>query len=281
MQIDENWYKLYEKLYGKHFNRLLTTGNISTGYVNYNVHNLDDIRDFVEDGFPKNEFYISLYNYETEDNILRWDSSDLSIYETYAQKNCIIFRFKQNTDIIKEEVIDLNEIQKFMFIRRSINLGCNKDIVEECNKTYNFFKAHFNIKGIMMFNGFDECLLYYYTNELSLKNSSLTLYNINKVLKEKLELKTILFENIEPYAQITPLPGTQNNNTRLYTQLYFPDFTYEQIMLKGQEKLLDEDYLYDFETSEKLEEFIKDMDDEITNTERSNTYNFDEIWDKI
>ena len=133
----------------------------------------------------------------------------------------------------------------------------------------------------MMFNGFDECLLYYYTNELSLKNPSLTIYNINKVLKEKLELKTILFENIEPYAQITPLPGTQNNNTRLYTQLYFPDFTYEQIMLKGQEKLLDEDYLYDFETSEKLEEFIKDMDDEITNTERSNTYNFDEMWDKI
>ena len=63
-----------------------------------------------------------------------------------------------------------------------------------------------------------------------------------KELKEKLELKTLLYENIEPYAQIVPLPGTQNTNSRLYTQLYFPEYSYGEIMLKSQEKFLDEEH---------------------------------------
>jgi hypothetical protein len=250
------------------------------GYNNYNIHSIDEIRELIENNFPQNEFYISLYNYNTEENILRWNISEINKYEEHAEKNGIIIRFKQNTDIIKEEVNNLNDIQKFMFIRRSINLGFNKDIVEECSKVYNFFKTHFNIKGYPMFNGYDECLLYYRTNDLKLSNASITCYNLYKLLKEKLELKTLLYENIEPYAQIVPLPGTQNSHSRLYTQLYFPEYSYEEIMLKSQKKFLDEEHLQKFETSKEFEEFLKDIDYKIKTTE-TNRYNLDEIWDKI
>lgn len=281
MQINEKWYKLYEKMFGTNFNRLLTIGNRSEGYHNIPIKNLDDVREYIEENFPKNELYISLYNYKTEDNILRWTNSELNNYEKYAEKNCILFRFKQNTDIIQEEVTELTEIQKFMFIRRSINLGSNKTIVEECNKTYNFFKTHFNIKGLMLFNGFDECLLIYYTDEISLKNASLTYYNISELLKEKLELQTLIYENIEPFAQMIPLPGTQNNHSRLYTQLYHSDFNYEQIMQNSQEKFFNEEHLENFETSYQIDEFIKEIDAEINSKHPNEKYNFDKIWDKI
>ena len=281
MQIDESWYKLYEKLYGTNFNRFLTVGNRGSGYHNYNIRTLDEIRNYIEDGFPKNEFYISLYNYNTDENILRWNTSELDKYEKYAEKNCILIRFKQNTDIIKEEIVNLSDIQKFMFIRRSINLGSNKNIVNECFKVYNFFKNHFNIKGYPMFNGYDECLIYYRTNEIELDHPSLTYYNIYKLLEEKLELKTILYENIEPYAQIVPLPGTQNKNSRLYTQLYFPENSYEEIMSKSQEKFLDEEHIQIFDTSDELEQFMKDIDAQITAQDSDNKYNFDKIWDEL
>lgn len=280
MQIDESWYKLYEKLYGTEFNRFLTIGNNGIGYTNYNIKSIDEIKELIEDNYPQNEFYISLYNYDTEENILRWNMSEISKYEQYAEKNGILIRFKQNTHIIKEEIASLNDIQKFMFIRRSINLGFNKDIVEESGKVYNFLKTHFNMKGHLIFNGYDECLIYYRTNDLKLENASFTCYTLYKLLEEKLELKTLIYENIEPYAQIMPLPGTQNGNSRLYAQLYFPDYSYGEIMLKSQEKFLDEEHLENFDTSDDFETFLKDIDNEIKNSE-NNRYNFDEIWDNI
>ena len=130
-----------------------------------------------------------------------------------------------------------------------------------------------------MFNGFDECLLYYHTNELKLKNPSLTVYNINQLIEEKLELKTLLYKNFAPFAQIAPVPGTQNYYSRLYTQLYYSDLSYEDIMLNGQKKLLDENNLNEFDTSVEFEKFIKDVDKEIS--KNMNKPNFDEIWDKI
>ena len=273
MQIDESWYKLYEKLYGTEFNRFLSVGNAVQGYNNYNIRSINEIRELIEDNYPQNEFYISLYNYVTEENILRWNISEITKYEQYAEKNGIIIRFKQNTDVIKEEVASLSDIQKFMFIRRSINLGFNKDIVKECSKVYNFFKTHLNIKGYPMFNGYNECLLYYRTHDLKLDNASFTCYSLYKLLKEKLELKTLLYE-------IIPLPGTQNSHSRLYAQLYFPEYSYEEIMLKSQEKFLDEEHLQEFDTSTEFEEFLKDIDHKIKNT-NSNRYNFDDIWNKI
>lgn len=281
MKLDEKWYKLYEILYGKEFNRILTIGNMEKGYYNFNIRNLDELRKHVEESDSRDEIYVSLYTYNTEDNVLRWATNELHKYEEFAQKNCLLLRFKENTNIIQEEITGLDEIQRFMFIRRSINLGCNRNIVEDCRKAYNFFKTHFDIKGIIMFNGFDECLLYLYTNTLtSLNNPSLTYQNISKLIKEKMDLKTLTYENIEPYAQVVPLPGTQNNNTRLHTQLYFPEFDYDQSMTNGQKKFLDEEHLHEPETSDKLEEFIINVDNEIHKS-KDEKYDFDKIWDNI
>lgn len=280
MKIDECWYNLYEKLYGKKFNRFLTIGNIENGYENYNIRNIKQMTELIEETPQQNEFYISLYNFKTDENILRWNSSELNKYEKFAEKRGILFRFKENTDIIQEEIVNLPEIQKFMFIRRSINLGSNKKIVKECLKVYNFFKNHFNIKGQLVFNGYDECLLYYKINILKLSNPSLTFYNINKLLKEKLELETLLYENIEPFAQIVPLLGSQNYYSRLYTQVYSPENSYEEIMLKGQEKFINESEIEEFETSADFQKFIKDIDKKISES-ANNKYDFDKIWNKI
>ncbi|RAP51697.1 MAG: hypothetical protein BZ138_04630 [Methanosphaera sp. rholeuAM270] len=280
MKIDENWFKLYEKLFGKQFNRLLTIGNGDNGYINYNIDKIEEIRSHMEN-FPNNEFYISLYNYLTKENILRWDTSCLDKYEKYAEKSCILFRFRQSTDIIQEEVNSLSNIQKFMFIRRSINLGFNKEIVVEAEKTYNFFKTHCDIKGTMFFNGYNECLLYLPKKDLSLNHPSLTYYNLLKLVEEKLELNTLVYENIEPYAQLMPIPGTQNKHSRLYVQLYYASNTYEEIMNNAQNKFFDFEHLKEFQPSEKFHKFLKEMDKEVSKHEKDSKYNFDKIWDSI
>lgn len=280
MKIDENWFKLYEKLYGETFNRLITIGNNETGYTNYPILNLEELAEKINE-FENTEFYISLYNYLTDENIIRWDNTNINKFEEYAEKNYILFRFRQDTSVIQEEVSTLNEIQKFMFIRRSINLGFNKEIIMETQKTYNFFKTHFNIKGILMFNGYNECLLYYPKKDLKLKRSSLTYYNLLKLVQEKLELNTLIFENIEPYAQLVPLPGTQNKNSRLYVQLYYPDFSYKEIMKNSENKYFNTEYLTENEYSDKLHDFIISMDKETHAHERDSKYDFEEIWDNI
>ena len=81
MQIDESWYKLYENLYGTEFNRFLTIGNTKIGYTNYNIRSLNEIKELIEENYPQNEFYISLYNYNTEENILRWGLNEMDKYE--------------------------------------------------------------------------------------------------------------------------------------------------------------------------------------------------------
>lgn len=280
MKIDENWFKLYELTFGKTFNRLLTIGNNENGYVNHSIQSIDELKNMINE-FPNNEFYISLYNYKTEENILRWNTNNLDKFEQYAQKNSVVFRFRQNSDIIREEVSSLSDIQKFMFIRRSINLGFNKEIVAEAKKVYNFFKTHFDIKGTLIFNGYTEILLIYPKDELNLNNPSLTYYNLLKLIENKLELNTIIYENIEPYAQLIPLPGTQNKNSRLYVQLYYPDNTYEEIMKNSQNKNLDPDFLHEIEKSDKLHDFISSIDFEIQTHERDLKYDFEEIWNSI
>lgn len=145
MKIDDNWYKLYEKLYGTNFNRLMTIGKIDEGYANYNIENLEDIKEQVEDKFPNNELYISLYDYDSDEKVITWNQTTLEKYEQHAVKNCLLFRFRQNIDIIREEVLGLEDIERFMFIRRSINLGSNKDIVEESKKPFLSLKKNLTL----------------------------------------------------------------------------------------------------------------------------------------
>ena len=89
-----------------------------------------------EENYPKKEFYISLYDYDSDELAIKWDPRDNTPYEKYSKKNCILFRFIQNTDIIKEETKELTDVQKFMFIRRTLNLGNNKEIFEDVRKVY-------------------------------------------------------------------------------------------------------------------------------------------------
>ena len=52
-------------------------------------------------------------------------------------------------------------------------------------------------------------------------------------------------------------------------------------MLKSQEKFLDEEHIQEFETSEQLEQFMKDIDAEISDKDSDSKYDFDKIWDEI
>ncbi len=280
MEIDKKWFEVYEQLYGKNFNRLLTIGNLEKGYVNHNIKNIEEVKELITDS-TNTEYYISLYSYLTEENILRWDTDSLDKYEKFAEKTCLLFRFRQNTDIIQEEISSLTDIQKFMFIRRSINLGSNKEIIAQAKKAYNFFKQHFNIKGTLIFNGYNECLLYYPKKELPLTHPSLSYYNLLKLIQEKLELTTLIYENIEPYAQLIPLVGTQNKHSRLYIQFYYPDLDYEEIIKNSQDKFYNPEHAPNVEHSDKLHDFIIDIDKEIHAHEGNAKYNFDKIWDKI
>lgn len=280
MKIDETWFQLYEYLYGKTFNRLLTIGNNEKGYVNYTIQDLDELKNMIND-FSDNEFYISLYNYLTEENILRWNADTLDKFEKFAEKKYIILRFRENSDVIQEEVKNLNEIQKFMFIRRSLNLGFNKELINEVKQAYNFFKKHFGIRGMLLFNGYNECLLIYVKDDLNLKNPSLTYYSLLQLLQEKLELRTLTYENIEPYAQLMPLPGTQNKHSRLYVQTFYPDFDYHEIMKNSQKKFFDPEQLNELKTSEKLHEFIVKMDNKIKGHEKDLKFDFEDLWEKI
>lgn len=265
MKIDENWYKLYEKLYGTDFNRILTVGTPEMGYTNYDIKNIDDIKKLIDEKTLNHEFFISLFNYAHDERLITWKQTDITRYEKYADKNCVLFRFKQNTDIIREEVADMNEVQKFMFIRRSINLGSNKNIVNECKRTCEFFEKNFDIKPMLMFNGYDECLLYLFTDYLLLEEGSLTCHALYEILEEELELETLFYRELEPYAQLVPLPGTQISPSRLYIQIFSPDKKYREIMKNSENKFLDLDELNNVNRSEKFEEFLSRLDDVVSN----------------
>ena len=73
MQLDDRWYELYTLLYGNTFNRILTLGNKKNGYINHNIRSLDQLQQEIDKHYPHKEFYISLYDYKTDTNLLKWD----------------------------------------------------------------------------------------------------------------------------------------------------------------------------------------------------------------
>ncbi|WP_455645185.1 hypothetical protein [Methanosphaera sp.] len=264
MKLDDNWYELYESLYGTKFNRLLTIGTKSEGYENFNIKSLDELKEKIDQYYPRKEFYISLYDYDSEESILSWNRLDSVKFEKKAINNSILFRFRQNTDIIREEIIDMNEVQKFMFIRRSLNLGSNKTIINDVKKVNTAIKELFNIKPWIMFNGYNECYLYVFTNELQLKNPTITYYYLYKFIENYAETLTLTYSEIEPFSQLVTLPGSQNNNSRLYAKSYDVDSTYDDVIRNSENKLFEETYLDKNQDTSKLENLLKVIDDEIT-----------------
>lgn len=277
MKLDEKWFELYESLYGTTFNKILTIGTPNEGYENYPIKSLAQLRQMCEENYPKKEFYISFYDYDSDELAIKWDPRDNTPYEKYSKKNCILFRFIQNTDIIKEETKELTDVQKFMFTRRTLNLGNNKEIFEDVRKVYDAIEELFNIKSWVLFNGYNECYLYVFTeSEMKLKNPTLTYYYFYKFIEKYTGVKTLIYSQIEPFSQILSLPGSQNNNTRLYTKPYDITLDYLDILKNSQSRKIESFDLRQNQDTSSLEELFKTVDDEITKRKSEGNTN---IWD--
>lgn len=266
MQLNENLYKLYEAMYGSTFNRTLLIGSVERGYSSHLIHDIDEISKIIEKTNLNDELYISLYDYDTDENISRWMKTDINKFISTARKNCLIIRFRENYEIVKEEVRDLSDIQKFMFIRRTINLGLNEKIVDECKKTYKFLEEKLDIKAFCVFNGINECSLYVYFDEIKFENPTETLYYLYTYLQRTLNLDTITYADIEPFSQITTLMGSQNTDSKLYVKPFDVDWEYNEI-IKNSSDVNSNILLPDKnQNNSKLNKLLEKIDSEITKT---------------
>lgn len=278
MMIEENWFKLYEQFYGTTFNRLLTIGSPNKGYTNFSIENIDDIKKMLEArDSTEYEFFISLYDYESDTKVIKWKQTELDNYEKYSKKTCILFRFKEDNDAIREEIAEMEGIERFMFIRRSINLGSNMKIVDECKRTSDFFKEKCDVEPLVIFNGYDECQLYLFTNPFNIEEASLTCHNLYKALAEYLDLETLVYETIEPFAQLVQLPGTQNPYSRLYTQVCDINLKYKDVIKESEKSFFDTKDLEKLKPSEKFEEFLKDFNKKFLKEKNNPKINYSEL----
>lgn len=273
MNKTNDLYKLFENMYGTTFNRTLTIGTRSTGYNTYQINNINELCDKFKENHHKNEFYISLYDYDSSEESITWNKiDDNQKFDNYAIKNCILFRFKNRSDDINEELKLLPPIKHFTFIRRLINLGYNKSIVSEAKETYETIKKLFNIESTMIFNGLDECLLYVYFKPLELKNPTLTLYYFYKFIENYSDLKTLSYKEIEPYSQIVSLPGSQNNVSRLYIHKFDIDDTYAEIIKKSESPNIVNSEIKKDQNTAVLENLLETLDKEISKRQEVNQY---------
>lgn len=284
MQIDDKWYEIYELIYGNTFNRILTIGNKNEGYINHNIRSLDQLQEKIDEYYPQKEFYISLYNYKTDVNLLKWDKLEKDKFEKYSIKDRIIFRFRDDTSIIQQETADLNDIQTYMFIRRSINLGQDKKMLEEVKKVYEAIESLFNIKALPVYNGFNEfCLYLFLGDEIQLENPSLTLYYLYKFIEDYCETKLLKYEKIEPFSQITTIPGTQNNSSRLYSKIFNITDSYPKIIENASRKEIIDNYeVLQNQNSPSLTTLLETMDVEISKRLNDNidvkSFNLNELF---
>lgn len=266
MKMNEEWYDLYQKFYGTNFNRNLTIGTKKNGYRNHNVRKLDQLIELVEEAYPQKEIYITMYDFKTDENILKWDRFDQENYEKYAVKDAILLRFRENTKIAQQETQGLNEVQTYMFIRRSINLGQDNKMLNEVKKVYETLENLFNVKAIPVYNGYNEYGLYVFLDEeLHLENPSTTLYYLYKFIEDYCDTETLRYEKIEPFSQIITLPGTQNNNSRLYSKIFDINDAYLDVIDNASRKEMLKEYeIPQKQKSPALISLLKTVDQEIT-----------------
>lgn len=264
MKLSEKWFELYESLYGTQFNKIATTGTFKEGYENYPIKSLEELRELCEENYPKNEIYISLYNYDTDEPAIKWDPLEGNKFEKYAKKDCILFRLRKNTDIIREEIDEMDELQRFMFIRRTLNLGNNHQLIDETKILYNTIKTLFNIDSWVLYNGFNECYLYVFTNELQLKNPTLTYYYFYKFIENYTNLETLTYSTVSPFSQLISLPGSPNSNTRLYTKPYDIEMEYKEVIKNSETRTLESFDLKKNQDTSILEDLLKTVDNEIS-----------------
>ncbi|MBE6493097.1 MAG: hypothetical protein E7Z84_00610 [Methanosphaera stadtmanae] len=270
-------YKLFETLYGDSFNRILLKGNIEEGYERHPIRNIKELFDNYEKTDNTNESFISVYDFDEDANTTKWFKSDLALYEKHSIKNCIIIRFHENTDILNEETEKATEIQKFMFIRRSINLGFNKKIIEECKQTASFIKETYDLNSLAIFNGYNECHLYIFFNPIDLKNAQETLYYFYRFIENQLNLEKMNYKNIEPFSQVTKLIGTQNKNTRLYSKPFNFEWDYSTIIKNCENKIINE-INFEKNDSEAFKQGLISVDEEISNNPKISNERLSELF---
>ncbi len=239
MKLTEEWYKLYESLYGTKFNRLIVIGSIED-YERFHIKNIDDLSDLFEEYGSGSEYYISLYDFDTDKSLLAWNNMDPDHYSNCTKNDVLLIRFRENTKEIREETAGLTEIDKFMFVRTTINLGFDKKMIDDVKETYKIFEEVFHIKPWIVFNGYDECYLYVFTNELKLENPTALYYGIHNYIVQNSSVTTINFTTtMDPFAQLVALPGTQRNITRLYVKPFNVNDSYETIIKNSENHSLD------------------------------------------
>lgn len=263
MKLDDTLYNLYQSMYDLEFKRTLLIGTNEKGYDSYFISNLDELCELFEDKSSDNEIYMSIYDFDTDERINQWNNTETYKFIEKSRKNCIVLRFRENFDIIKEETKQLNDVQKFMFIRRSINLGFNTEIMEEAKKTYEYIKEEFGIKAFVLFNGLNECSLYIYTDELELKYPSEVFYTYLNFLEKELNLKTLTYKNIEIFSQVISLPGSQNNYSKLYNKPYDINWEYEQIIKNATDRKMNDILPDKNQDTSKLSELFTKIDEAI------------------
>lgn len=280
MNITEKWFELYESLYGTNFNRILTIGTPEEGYENYPITSLDNLKEYCEEKSLKNELYISFYDYDSDELSIKWNPLDDTNFEKYSIKNCILFRFRIDTNVIQEETEELSDVQKFMFIRRTLNLGGNKTLIKDTKNVYDTIKKMFNIEPWVLFNGYDECYLYIFTNELKLKAPTLTLYYFYKFIEKYTDTTTMSYSKVNPFSQLVALPGSQNRYTRLYVKPYDINLDYLEVIKNSENKNLeDSDFMKEQDTS-SIEEALEKVDNEICKVkDEENMFNLVDLFE--
>ena len=114
-----------------------------------------------------------------------------------------------------------------------------------------------------------------YTFDIEVKNPTLTYYYFYKFIENYTGVKTLIYSQIEPFSQILSLPGSQNNNTRLYTKPYDITLDYLDILKNSQSRKIESFDLRQNQDTSSLEELFKTVDDEITKRKSEGNTN---IW---
>ncbi len=272
MKITEQWYDLYKSLYGTKFNRLLVIGSIED-YERFHIQSIDELSDLLDEYGSNNEYYISLYDYDTDKSLLAWNNMDPENYKNCTKNNVLLIRFRENTKEIREETAGLNDVDKFMFVRTTINLGFDKTMIDDVKTTYRIFEEMFNIKPWIVFNGYDECYLYIFMDELKLENPSALYYGIHNFIVNNANITTMNFSTtMDPFSQLVALPGTQRNVTRLYVKPFNVNDSYNTIIKNSENYSLDST-LYNIKDQDTsfFEDTLKDADKKIARIDPSNT----------
>ncbi|MCD7781165.1 MAG: hypothetical protein LUG89_00475 [Methanosphaera sp.] len=274
MKITSQWYDFYELLYGSKFSRILLTGTAENGFEKRYITSVDDISKSLEENYTLNDYYISLYDYDADNSIIQWDNLDSQKYIDSAINKVMLLRFRIDKKSITEETYSMSSVEKFMFIRRTMNLGFTKKLFNDVEQVQKLFKDTFNVTPLLIYNGYDECYLYiYFSNNIKLDNPLVVYYGLQNFIMTSLDISTFYYSSVtNPFSQLVSLPGSQLNDTRLYIKPFDAEEEYYTILKKSEN--IDLEYTYEDiinQDTSLIESKLKELDKKITELDKENS----------